>query len=212
MKKIDLSKWSRKEHYNFFKQLDIPYFNITTDVDITKFYSFIKQNDYSFFKTLLYFVMKTANENDNFKLRISNEEIIEHNKISPSFTYLMDEETFNFCYAEYDNNFDHFIKNVEKAIKNNTGNLIDTEKEARDDLIYITSIPWISFKSISHPINLNPIDSVPRIAWGKYFEENEILKLPFSVQVHHALMDGLHVGKYISELQDNLYNPEKVLL
>lgn len=212
MKKIDLTNWSRKDHYSFFKQLDIPYFNITTDIDISKFYSFIKQEDFSFFKTLLYFVMNTANEIDSFKLRIRDEVIIKHSKISPSFTYLKGEETFNFCYAEYEEDFNYFLKNVEKSINNSTNDLIDSDKEARDDLVYITSIPWVSFKSISHPVNLSPADSVPRISWGKYYKEQELLKLPFSVQVHHALMDGIHVGKYINKLQEKLYNPEEILL
>jgi chloramphenicol O-acetyltransferase len=28
--------------------------------------------------------------------------------------------------------------------------------------------------------------------------------LPFSVQVHHALIDGFHIGKYIEKLQEYL--------
>ncbi|WP_428866904.1 CatA-like O-acetyltransferase [Clostridium sediminicola] len=52
---------------------------------------------------------------------------------------------------------------------------------------------WVSFTSITHPIQMNPVHSVPRIAWGKYFEENGKIKLPLSVQVHHSLVDGIHV-------------------
>jgi len=85
------------------------------------------------------------------------------------------------------------------------------DKEYRDDKIYITSIPWVSFKSISHPINIKPVDSVPRLSWGKYYEQNETLKLPFSVQVHHGLMDGKHVGLYFKKLQEYLDNPQEII-
>lgn len=58
---------------------------------------------------------------------------------------------------------------------------------------------------------MNPADSIPRISWGKYFEENGKIKLPMSVQAHHALMDGMHVGQYFSMFQEILDNPVKYL-
>jgi chloramphenicol O-acetyltransferase type A len=72
----------------------------------------------------------------------------------------------------------------------------------RDDLIYITCIPWISFTHISHTISLNKNDSVPRISWGKYYKQGEKIWLPFSVQVNHSFIDGYHVGKYVERLQE----------
>ena len=62
-----------------------------------------------------------------------------------------------------------------------------------------------------HPIHWSPVDSVPRFAWGKFFEEGQSIKMPLSVQGNHALMDGLHAGKYYAELQDYLDNPESIL-
>jgi len=37
------------------------------------------------------------------------------------------------------------------------------------------------------------------------------LKMPLSVQGHHAIMDGIHMGRYYETLQDYLYHPEVVL-
>ena len=71
----------------------------------------------------------------------------------------------------------------------------------RDDLIYITCIPWISFTSISHTISLDKDDAVPRISWGKYYREGEKTLLPFSLQVSHIFVDGLHLARYFGELQ-----------
>jgi chloramphenicol O-acetyltransferase type A len=62
-----------------------------------------------------------------------------------------------------------------------------------------------------HPIDLNPADSVPRLAWGKFFQEDKLLKMPLSVQGHHALVDGLHIGKYYAQVQDYLHHPDFVL-
>jgi chloramphenicol O-acetyltransferase type A len=75
----------------------------------------------------------------------------------------------------------------------------------------MTAIPWVSFTSFMHPLDLSPVDSVPRFAWGKFFADGELLKMPLSVQAHHALMDGLHVGRFYEIVQDYLHHPGSVL-
>ncbi len=35
--------------------------------------------------------------------------------------------------------------------------------------------------------------------------------MPLSVQGHHGLMDGVHVGRYFAAVQDYLLGPETVL-
>ena len=39
---------------------------------------------------------------------------------------------------------------------------------------------------------------------GKYFIRDEKVMLPFSVQVHHSFVDGVHIGKLANLLQDYL--------
>ncbi len=61
-----------------------------------------------------------------------------------------------------------------------------------------------SFTSFTHPIHMNPVDSIPRIAWGKFFSKGDRIKMPLSVQIHHALADGIHVGRYFNLVQEYL--------
>lgn len=60
-------------------------------------------------------------------------------------------------------------------------------------------------------VDLDPVDSVPRFAWGKFFEDGEFLRMPLSVQAHHALMDGIHMGSFHAKVQDYLDHPDSVL-
>jgi chloramphenicol O-acetyltransferase type A len=62
-----------------------------------------------------------------------------------------------------------------------------------------------------HPLDLKNIDSIPRFAWGKFFQEGDRLKIPLSVQAHHALMDGIHMGRYFQIVQDYFDNPDLYL-
>lgn len=164
-----------------------------------------------FFISILYASTKTANSIKEFKLRIRGDKVIEHETVNPSFTIITDEEVFSFCRSNYTDNFNEFKTNTLKEIEKVKNNISIEDEPGQDDLLYITSIPWVSFTNITHPIQMNPVDSIPRIAWGKYFEEGGNIKLPISVDVHHALVDGVHIGQYFNIIQEIIDNPAKYI-
>ena len=47
-------------------------------------------------------------------------------------------------------------------------------------------------------------DNIPRIAWGRYGEENGRKKLGMSVEVNHRFIDGLHLGKIYEKRQADI--------
>ncbi|WP_432664169.1 chloramphenicol acetyltransferase [Wukongibacter baidiensis] len=211
MKFIDMENWKRKNHYNHFRKLDYPHFNVCGNLDITNFYKYIKEKEYPFFISILYAVTKTAKSIKEFRYRIRDDKVVEHENVTPSFTVMGEDEVFSFCAVKFVDEFNEFKISASKEIEKVKNNISLQDEPGRDDYIFITSIPWVSFTSVTHPIQMNPVDSIPRIAWGKYFEENGRIKLPLSVQAHHALVDGVHVGQYFNTIQEILDNPEKYL-
>lgn len=177
------------------------------DLDVTNFLTFTKKEKLSFYYSMIYAVTRIVNETENFKYRIRNGKVILHDSIHPSFTE-MDSDTsddlFKMITVDYTDSISEFVQAAEKECKNQKLYLDPKKLIGRDDLIYITCIPWISFTHLSHTISLNKDDAVPRISWGKYYKNGDKVLLPFSVQVHHALADGVHVGKYIEKLQNYL--------
>ena len=77
-----------------------------------------------------------------------------------------------------------------------------------DDRIHFTVLPWVSFTSFAHARNKTRAVSVPKIAFGKFIRQNERTFLPISVEVHHAMMDGLHVGRFMNRLEEMFAAPE----
>ena len=55
-----VDKWRRKDQFYFFKDYDNPFFNICTELDITKLYRYVHDNDISFFKASLYLSLKSS--------------------------------------------------------------------------------------------------------------------------------------------------------
>lgn len=211
MRLIELDNWPRQQQYNFFKGLDCPYFSITANLAISTFHRYVKDHDLPFFIAILYTATRTANEIPEFRCRIRGDQVIEHESVNPSFTVLTEQKLFSICSVTYDPNFSDFARTASEVIVQAKERVrLQTESE-RDDLLYMTCIPWVSFTSISHPVHLHPADSIPRIAWGKYYKENNQLLLPFSIQAHHALMDGYHVGRYFELIQNLFDQPENYL-
>jgi chloramphenicol O-acetyltransferase type A len=210
MRYIDMETWSRREHFKFFNTFDHPHVSMCANVDLTAFYPVVKQRGHSLTVAIVYVVARASNAVPEFRYRIRAEKVIEHEIVNPGFTILVDKDLFSFCVVDYAEDFLEFAANAAERIAfvkehpwvNNV---------PQDDLLYMTAIPWVSFTSFKHPMNLQPADSIPRFAWGKIFPEGESLKMPLDVQGHHALIDGVHIGKFYAELQDYLNQPEVML-
>jgi chloramphenicol O-acetyltransferase type A len=179
-------------------------------VDITTFYPAVKKRGYSITIAIVYVIARASNVIPEFRHRIRDGKVIEHDIVNPAFTILVKEDVFSFCSVDYVEDFSTFAANAAERIafvKENPW----VHKVPQDDLLYLTAIPWVSFTSFLHPMQLQPVDSIPRFAWGKFFEEGNLLKMPLGVQGHHALIDGVHVGKFYAEVQKYLQQSESVL-
>jgi chloramphenicol O-acetyltransferase type A len=211
MRYLDMQKWPRLEHFEFFSGFDHPHFDMCANVDLTNFYLYVKREGLSFTVALVYVLARAANAIPEFRHRIREGKVIEHEIVHPSYTLLVNEDLFSFCTVKYSEEFPRFAAEAAKTISDLKEHLTLEDEPGQDDLLFMTAIPWVSFTSFTHPLHLSPADSVPRFAWGKIFKEGEGLKMPLSVLGHHALMDGIHVGRYYAYVQEAFDHPDKVL-
>jgi chloramphenicol O-acetyltransferase type A len=210
MRTIDMQTYPRREHFEIFSAFDQPHFNLCANVDLTKFYPGVKQRGYSFTVALVYVLSRASNAIPEFRQRIRAGKVIEHEIVHPSGTILVDEDRFSFCTFDYYENFLEFAPKAVEMIAYVKEHLTLEDEPGRDDLLFMTAIPWVSFTSFMHPLHMSPADSVPRFAWGKIFEDGEQLLMPLSVQGHHGLMDGIHMARYYKEVQDYFDRPSSI--
>jgi chloramphenicol O-acetyltransferase type A len=180
-------------------------------MDLTNFLPAIISAKISFTAVIMYLVARTANSIPEFRQRVREGNPIEHVVVHPSATILTKDELFTFCTVEYQADFKKFARITEEEISRVKSTPSLEEKFLDDNMLFMTSIPWVSFTSFMHPIRLNPADSVPRFAWGKYFKEGEKIKMPLSVQGHHAVMDGIHAARFYDQIQTLLDHPQKFI-
>jgi chloramphenicol O-acetyltransferase type A len=206
---LDVTTWARREIFEFFIGFDKPYFNVSTQLDVTRLLPLVRAREGANVSLAYhYFALRAANEVEPFRYRLRDGKVVVHDVINGGTTVMLPNETFTLAYFEYNDNFDHFMADATSAVQAALAGDGAWRPNARDDMIHFTTLPWVAFTSFSHARNWGREDSVPKIAFGKFIQTEGRTLLPFSVEVHHALMDGLHVGRYIQRLEAALANPE----
>jgi len=199
--RIDFSTYKRKEHFEFFRQFDEPFFGLTVNVDCTEAYDFCKQNNHSFYAFYTYVIAKAINQIEALRTRIIDNELWLLEEIHISATVLRDDDTFGFSRILFHEDFSIFQENMQKEVEqvkqteglNLTSHMLD--------VFHYSSVPWVSFSAISHARNLKVEDSIPKLSVGKMFNEGGRKLLPISIHVNHALVDGLQVGQFFEICQ-----------
>jgi chloramphenicol O-acetyltransferase type A len=209
---LDVATWARRDLFNFFVNFDNPYFNICTRLDITKLLeSLRRQPKTSVSLAFHYFALRAANEIEPFRYRLRDGKVLVHDVIHGGTIVLLPNESFNFAYFNFYEDFGTFISEGQRSITEVQKGDKPFNPDPSDDRIHFTVLPWVSFTSFAHARNWGREDSIPKVAFGKFTTENQRTLLPISVEVHHALMDGLHVGRCLSRMEEMLDDPEAYL-
>ena len=203
MKKIIFDNPHRQKHFDFFRSMNHPHFNITAPVNVDGLVGVCKAQGISVHLAIVYVISRAANDIEQFRWRIRNDEIVEHETVQPSFTVpTKNTDVFSFCTVEYHDDPKIFLDRADGARKRMELEPSFEDDENRDDFLFLSSFPWVAFTGYQHAMQFHPHDSVPRISWGKIHEVNGAMQMPLSVQVHHALVDGSHVGRYFELVAD----------
>lgn len=206
MKTINIDKWKRKEHFEFFSKMASPYFGIVTEVDCTNAYVKSKELGQSLFAHYLHKSMIAVNSVEELRYRIIDNNVVVFDKINVGATIGRDDGTFAFIFVKYLEDFELFNKELQleiECVKNSNGLRLNGDNEKKD-LIRHSTIPWYSFTGLLHPTNFTHNESVPKITFGKYSIKDNRKLLPVSIEAHHGLVDGYHLAKYLEEFQKQL--------
>jgi chloramphenicol O-acetyltransferase type B len=187
---IDFETWKRKEHCQIYRSAVQPQYCVSFELDVTNFKKYVKENNWPFTMAFIFAVTKCANE---------IEEVVLYESIDTSFTYLNKEtELFKVVDVPMQDTIEKFVQlaivTAESQKEHFTG-------PVENDVYQFSALPWITFMHISHTDFGNREKAQPIFDWGKYHEREGKFMMPFAVQVHHAFVDGIHIGKLADKLQ-----------
>jgi chloramphenicol O-acetyltransferase type A len=193
--------WEREEHFHFFKSFTQPFFNVHTEVDITRLYHYCKTHSLSVFLGYLHAATFATRETENFLLRLEGDNVVKYEAVDISTTVLKNDKTVSFVHLPHHTDLFQFCKEASAVIED--------VKESKNlfygyngpDLIHATTLPWFKFKGMEHAHLDDADDSIPKLAFGKLEISNSQIILPMSVRVHHALVDGYHIHLFLKNME-----------
>ncbi|WP_281615517.1 CatA-like O-acetyltransferase [Flammeovirga sp. SubArs3] len=202
MKEQNIDQWKRKEQYLFFKDYLNPNFSLTANVCIDGLIHQKKQNNASLHHLYHFYMLKVMNEIEEFRYRIINDKVYYFDEVYGGTTILKEDKTFTFCYLDWYPDFDRFTANAKKAIDAiKKGNAFEL-KENDYPIIHCTTIPWVAFTNMSNPLKDSDAEfGIPKVTFGKIFQQEGKNMLPICVQAHHSLVDGYHMGQFFDRME-----------
>ena len=193
---IDAETWPRRDHYLVFGRGNYPYIGVTTDIDVTDLLRACRRTGASFFNAFLHVVSGALNSCENFRYRVRGDDVVLCDAVDPSFNVFDGERgLFYFACAAYCADYVEFDARVEKgkaeALARRT---LMADDDSRQDVFYVSCLPWFGFTDVIQPMGLSPDDAIPRVVWGKYRDQGGRTVMPLSITGHHGLFDGYHIA------------------
>jgi chloramphenicol O-acetyltransferase type A len=146
-------------------------------------------------------MLKAANETETFRLRLRKRGVWLHDRVAVGSTIARDDETFGFARLDLTENLAQFAAKAEAAIARIRRETMLAGNEGEDDaIVFHSTLPWLHFTSFT---NARPggDDSIPRVVFGRCTPDGRSVKMPVAIEVHHALVDGVDVAKFIERFQ-----------
>ncbi len=202
---------NRRDRFELFNSMESPLLNITFNLTVPDFRPFCKKEGLPPFHFFLYTIFKSLMQVENFRYRLYQGEVIKIDRLIPSYTVMNHNKVLNFTRFEHSDDIKVFIDRSLAAKEESTkaDKLLHSATEFSEreikDYVFVTSIPWLDFTQIQHPVyKLKSVD-IPSVAWGKFRDEaNGMMSMPFSVQAHHGFVDGYHIHLLSEEISNQI--------
>jgi len=203
---IDMSTYPRRALYEHFLTFEIPVATRTVQLDVTHLMKFIKSNQYRFSTVIGFIITRAVNHVPELRHRIQDGNLVEFNKIIPSYTILSKDKIVYFSKGVFTDNFQNDYRenlaineNAAKGLEQNLGS--DNQGQ-----LFITINPWNSFTSLQFPYS-KKVASIPVFSIGKIYVDGDKIKAPLALQNHHSLTDGYHIGHFLDIVEKHLGDP-----
>ncbi len=203
---VDLTTWPRRAQFDLFRTYDQPHFSITSRVDMTDVMERLKPTGVSPYRASLYAIGAGLHAVPELMMRFRGDSVVRHDAVELTMTVPTKAGSFTFAYVPYSPEFEAFDMQAKGLIEEAAGGgHLAANQGQRDDLAYLSCMPWLDYTALNNAMP-GPHDCIPRVGWGKIVKAGDRWSMPMTLEVHHALADGAHVGAYFEAVQKAL-NP-----
>jgi len=207
---IPLDSWPRRAALAHFRAMAQPAFSVTAPVDVSGLRERAARHGATPWLAYHHAALEAANSVDGMRQTLVDEgrAVREFAAIHASTTVLREDGSFGFLTLPWNPSLAAFASRAKQhldRVRQARGDLFaaDEPGEVREEtLVHMTALPWFAFTAFTHARGRG--DDRPKIAFGRFTPQGERLWMPVAVDVHHALCDGVHVGRFFERFQQAL--------
>lgn len=197
---IDLGTWERAEQFRLFRGYDRPHHSVTVRLDVSRVMA-RRANGLSPFRAVIHAVGAGVHAVPALLTRFRGDRVVRHEAVDLSPTIPMPNGEFRYAYLRWSPDYDAFDAEAAPVIEAaRAGATLDANAGERDDLAYLSCLPWLDFTALDNALP-GPHDCIPRISWGRIVPRGTGHDVAVAIQVHHALVDGRHLGQFAEAMQ-----------
>lgn len=201
---IPLDTWPRRDVLALFRRFAKPQYAVTSRVEVTNI--LIRRADdpaFSSYLACVHAIGAALHAVPELCQRIRGEAVVQHDRIVLSPTLQFPNGLLGFTYLDWQPDAEAFAAKASASIAETLASgQLRPGVDGDDGVAFLSCQPWLDFTSFDNPV-LNSDDSIPRICWGRYTPDGTgRWTMAVALQVHHGLMDGIHVAQFFRELQE----------
>ena len=201
---IPIDTWPRRDVLALFRRFQKPQYAVTSRVEVTNIR--IRRADdetFSSYLACVHAVGAALHAVPELCQRIRGDQVVQHDRLVLSPTLQFPDGRLGFTYLDWWPDPDLFMAEAGRRISETlAGGKMTPGVDGDDGVAFLSCQPWLDFTSFDNPV-LNSDDSIPRVCWGRYTPDGTgRWTMAVALQVHHGLMDGIHVAQFFHELQE----------
>lgn len=205
-RKIDLERWPRREHFQYYRSTVKCGYSLTARLDVTQVVELAREKGLHFYGCFIYAAARTVNGMDEMRMMLSPDGtpgIWE--QVHPNFTvFHEDDKTFSDLWTEYHSSFQKFYQRFEQILETYGGNHgVKARTGQPANFFCISCVPWLDYTSFATQSVGDPA-LFPIVTFGKYTKEQGKYTLPVTLTISHAAADGYHTAQFFKRLQEVL--------
>ena len=202
---VDMATWARADQFGFFRDFERPHFAVTSRVDVSALMTARVREGISPFRACLHAIGAGLHAVPELRMRLRGEGAVLHDNLRLSPTIAMENGDFRYAYLDWNDDFTTFDRVARIEIDRiRAGGPLNANDGSADDLGYLSCLPWLDFTAIDNALP-HAQDSIPRVSWGRIVPRaGDGHDMALAIQVHHALVDGQHVGRFFEEVSERL--------
>lgn len=211
---INIEQWERKDHYHYYMDVIRSTYSLTSEIDVTNLLTKLKSRNLRIYPVQIYIITTIVNRYQEFRMDFDADGRLGYwDEVYPSYTVFNKErETFSGIWTDYDPSFSKFYENCMRDIDQySPATCFEPKPRTKANTFNVSSVPWFGFTALNFNIHDDGRHLSPIFTLGKISDKDGRKSMPVSLQVHHAVCDGFHIGRFLNALQEMVYNWEEWL-